>query len=156
MVSWLRKFLQPKREPDFLIGPSKEDPYLRRWWLIPRNKFFNIYLHHMIHDDEDRAPHDHPWASLSLCLEGYIEEHQLVDVKQNLWTINGIFAGDWKWRGTTYLHKLKLPRGDAWTLFFTGPVVRVWGFQCPQGWREWKKFVNPRNKGEPGLGCGEE
>ena len=55
------------REPDFLIGPSKDDPYMMRWWWLPRNRFLNVYVHVVRHDDDDRALHDHPWPSLSLC-----------------------------------------------------------------------------------------
>lgn len=49
-----------RRAPDFLVG-GKENPYMKRWWLIPRNKWFNIYLHQFMRDDDDRALHDHPW-----------------------------------------------------------------------------------------------
>src|SRR5690606_32105599 len=33
-----------RRGPDVIIGGA-HDPYLKRWWVIPRNRFFNIYLH---------------------------------------------------------------------------------------------------------------
>src|SRR5690606_19989330 len=112
-VLW--KAVPPNRPPDFLIGPSKEDPYMRRWWIIPRNRFFNIYLHHMIHDDDDRAPHDHPWWSLSLCLHGRIVEYRrMEDGTQRVYSIR---QGMWKWRGKTYAHRLTFPEGEAWTLF---------------------------------------
>ena len=41
------------REPDFIIGGA-ERPYIRRWWIIPRNKLFNIYLHQVLRDDDER------------------------------------------------------------------------------------------------------
>lgn len=149
----------PKREPDFLIGPTKADPYMRRWWIIPRNKWFNIYLHHMRHDDDDRAPHDHPWWSLSLCLDGYIKEYELLpkifDESPQQYRVNHIRKGDWKWRGKEYAHRLELPEGDAWTLFITGPKLRKWGFHCRLGWKPWDEFVDPSDPGLPGRGCGE-
>jgi len=43
----------------------------------------------------------------------------------------------------------------AWTLFMTGRRCREWGFWCPQGWRHWRIFASPSNKGEVGIGCGE-
>lgn len=152
--------LRPRREPDFLIGPDRNDPYMRRWWWLPRNNWFNIYVHHMRHDDDDRAPHDHPWWSLSLCLRGVIKEHQMVSPgyipgSTRRWKINMIRKGDWKWRGTNYVHRLALPEGDAWTLFITGRKVRTWGFWCPKGFVPWNKFVNPDDPGLPGRGCGE-
>lgn len=171
LAIWKR--VPPRRPPDFLIGPTEDDPYMLRWWIIPRNRFFNIYLHHMRHDDDDRAPHDHPWWSLSLCLDGHIREHQLIHwrdhpcsqdvetyVKETggrgqLYRVNEIRAGDFKWRGTKYAHRLTLPDGDAWTLFITGPNVRTWGFHCPKGWIPWKQFVDSDKPGQPGRGCGE-
>ena len=155
--------MRPRREADFLIGPSAEDPYMRRWWIIPRNNYFNIYLHHMRHDDDDRAPHDHPWWSLSLCLRGVIREHQMEIRRTRTWPtreagrdwyINWIGKGDWKWRSNQYIHRLELPFGDAWTLFITGPKVRKWGFWCPKGFKPWDEFVDPDNPGQPGRGCG--
>ena len=61
------------RKPDFIIGP-KDAPYLRRWWIIPRNRLFNIYLHQILRSDDDRALHDHPWINCSIILKGrYME-----------------------------------------------------------------------------------
>ena len=48
------------RKPDFIIG-GHDAPYLLRWWLIPRNRFFNVYVHQFLRSDDDRALHDHPW-----------------------------------------------------------------------------------------------
>lgn len=45
------KEIMNSRPPDFVIGPN-DDPYMLRWWAIPRNRFFNIYLHHILHDNE--------------------------------------------------------------------------------------------------------
>ena len=171
LASIIWRMVPPRRQPDFLIGPNHADPYMRRWWIIPRNKIFNIYLHHMRHDDDDRAPHDHPWWSLSLCLQGHIQEFELVQsgdfserdyregndtyLGNQAFRINDIYKGDWKWRGKEYAHFLKLPDGDAWTLFITGPKIRKWGFHCPKGWLPWDKFVDPTDPGKPGRGCGE-
>jgi hypothetical protein len=59
------------REPDFVIGAdSPGGPYMRRWWIIPRNRFLNIYLHQILRDDDDRALHDHPWWNVSIILRG--------------------------------------------------------------------------------------
>lgn len=54
-------------------GPRR--PYLTRWHIIPRNPWFNIYLHYFEHGDDDRALHDHPWRSASLILDGRYIEH---------------------------------------------------------------------------------
>lgn len=137
-----------RREPDFIIGRS-DDPYLRRWWLIPRNRFFNIYLHEFLRSDDDRALHDHPWLNLSILLRGSYRE----------WTpyrdgliFRTFVAGDFKFRRATAAHRIEVDYPCV-SLFVTGPRVREWGFHCPQGWVHWKLFTAPGNYGEIGRGC---
>src|SRR3546814_20880058 len=62
------------RAPSFVIG-GEDNPYLRRWYIIPRNRWFNVYLHEFLRDDDDRALHDHPWVNLSILLRGQYVEH---------------------------------------------------------------------------------
>jgi hypothetical protein len=62
-MNWIRNAIlrwARNRQPDFVIG-GPAAPYLRRHWLIPRNRFFNIYVHEFLRSDDDRALHDHPW-----------------------------------------------------------------------------------------------
>jgi hypothetical protein len=70
------KSIADSRKPDFIIGGADE-PYMLRWWVIPRNRFFNIYLHHFLRSDEDRALHDHPWLNCSWLLDGRYTEHTI-------------------------------------------------------------------------------
>lgn len=70
-----------KRKPDLCIG-GEDSPYLKRWWLIPRNRFFNVYLHQFLKDDDDRALHDHPWWSVSFLLKGRLREITKKGVKR--------------------------------------------------------------------------
>ena len=151
------------RKPDFVIG-SVSDPYLLRWWVIPRNRFFNIYLHQVRRDDEDRALHDHPWWNISFVIKGQLSEvrpNKPIRRLRRFWPY---------FRAATAQHRLVVGsrrdvRADipfpksVWTIFITGPRVRDWGFQCPDdspagGWRHWKDFVG-LNPGEVGRGCGE-
>jgi hypothetical protein len=41
------------KDPSFVVG-GHVDPYLYRWYLIPRNKFLNIYLHKFLRSDDDQ------------------------------------------------------------------------------------------------------
>jgi hypothetical protein len=133
------------RKPDLIIG----DNYLRRWHLIPRNKWFNVYLHNIRKSDDDRAMHDHPYWNVSIILRGWYIEH--VPGARHVCKAGSIIV-----RPATALHRLEVPlNGSAWSLFITGRRVRTWGFQCPQGWRPYFKFVDPNNPGQPGAGCGE-
>jgi hypothetical protein len=146
---WARG-LMASRPPDFIVGAD----YLRRWWVVPRNDFCNVYLHEFRVSDDDRALHDHPWASTSVLLEGGYIEH----------TPEGAFhrhAGDVVSRDAEALHRVQLfQRRDgssvpAISLFITGPKVREWGFACGQGWVHWSDFVDARDAGAVGAGCGE-
>lgn len=136
---------QMTRDPDFIIG----DNYLRRWWVVPRNEFCNVYLHEIRQSDDDRALHDHPWANRSLIISGSYHEH----------TPDGVFvrtAGDVVDRPAEALHRLVVEPGKpVISLFMTGPVVREWGFACPKGWVPWRDFVDARDGGQIGRGCGE-
>jgi hypothetical protein len=134
-----------RRRPDYLIGP-KGDPYLERWWVIPRNRWLNVYLHHFRHSDDDRALHDHPYASASFILKGSYVEH----------TFDGEFtrfAGSVTFRSATVAHRIELRAGNCWTLFVTGPRIREWGFWCPKGWRHWRDFCALDDAGDAGPGC---
>ena len=97
-------------------GPRR--PYLTRWHMIPRNPWFNIYLHFFVHGDDDRALHDHPWRSWSLLLDGGYREHTSEWCYENAIdaTPEGIEAH------VSYLHHLYSP-GDGRT-YVEGSVMR--------------------------------
>lgn len=138
------------RDPDFIIGGA-DNPYLMRWFVIPRNYIFNIYLHRFLRSDDDRALHDHPWFNFSLLLWGEYTEHTIPagGVQRRI-----IYrAGDLKFRSAWYAHRVELHAGPCWSLFVTGPRLRHWGFHCPAGWRHWREFTAPHNTGEIGKGC---
>lgn len=143
--------ISDKRPPDFIVGP-RERPYLRRWFLVPRNPLFNIYLHHFCRDDDDRALHDHPWHSLSLVLlNGYFE----ITPKGRTFRDSGELI----FRSAKHAHRIEIMQAGestcrAWTLFITGPRIREWGFHCPRGWVHWRDFTAPGDKGQIGKGCG--
>ncbi len=144
--------LTKRRAPDFIIG-SSDDPYMLRWFWIPRNRIFNVYVHRVLRDDDDRPLHDHPWASLSLMVEaGLLEEYQAGSQERHLRVIEPM---QWVYRDAKFAHRLMVRDAPALTVFITGPRVRQWGFLCHQGWRHWKDFVGADKPGEVGRGCGE-
>ena len=136
------------RTPDFIIGGA-DNPYLLRWWLIPRNRWFNIYLHNMLRDDDPRALHDHPWWNVSIILRGGYWEHRLN--QKPVWRGPGRVV----FRRATAAHRLTLAPGSgpSWSLFITGPKVREWGFLCPKGWRHHEEYGAIEDTGAIGRGC---
>jgi hypothetical protein len=141
-----------RRPPDFVIG-GHENPYLLRWWLIPRNPVFNIYLHKFLRDDDDRALHDHPWCWCSILLRGGYFEHRTKGRGAVHFAPSIRIASAWR------AHRIQLfgipgaARVPAWTLFLTGPRIRAWGFHCPKGWVHWRKFTAADDRGAIGPGC---
>lgn len=146
------------REPDFTVWQDDEI-YLRRWWIIPHNRWFNIYLHNFRHSDEDRAKHDHPWVNCSILLAGSYIEWVKADEPENAWFLRRPWRPWAPWRITLRkaetAHRVELIDGrPVWTLFLTGPVVRKWGFHCPNGWVLWTSFVEQTPGGNKnGRGC---
>jgi hypothetical protein len=134
------------RKPDFIIGPH-DAPYLHRWWVIPRNRWFNIYLHQILASDDDRALHDHPWVNCSIILKGGYVEITPTGSKVRRRFLPVL-------RRAIAAHRLVIKAGKpCWSLFITGPIIRQWGFHCPKGWRIWTEFVNARDSGQIGRGC---
>ncbi|WP_390342310.1 hypothetical protein ACFJIS_18860 [Variovorax boronicumulans] len=162
ITAWLRTLaasiaarligISDRRPPDFVIG-SAQDPYLLRWWLLPRNPVLNVYLHCFLRSDDDRALHDHPWANLSVLLRGKYLEHT-IDAG-GIHHRRQLAAGNVRLRALgTMAHRVELHEGACWTLFITGPRYREWGFHCPdEGWIHWERFTAEDDPGAIGRGC---
>lgn len=151
----LRFRVARRRDPDLIVRRGSDNlPYLRRWHLIQRNRFLNVYLHCFERSDRS-VPHDHPWWSLSWCLRGYLFER--VGVSPNIKT-RFVEIGNVRLRRPSTPHQIIVPdsligKSGVWTLFITGPRIREWGFHCPNGWRVWKDFVSAEDLGAEGAGC---
>src|SRR6185312_7301718 len=154
LAALLHKKLQEKiknKKPDFIVGSPETGIYLKRWWLIPRNPFLNIYYHNFIRSDVYLALHDHSYVNMSFLLHGEYFEH----------TEDGLYhrvVGDIKFRLPKTLHRIELPtydslfrfqkqkcNKDCWSLFITGPRVREWGFQDGPVIRNWLGFKTKEN-----------
>jgi len=130
------------RSCDILIDVD----YMERWYLIPRNRFFNVYFHRFIGSDAP-TPHDHPWVSMSYILQGQYIEH----------TPKGEFirkTGQVKFRAAKAFHWIEIDK-PVLTLFITGPRIRMWGFQCSNGWVDFRKYIDRRGDNRLASGCGE-
>lgn len=165
---WRSNWLRLSFEPDFVIG-GHDRPYLLRWWIVPRNKWFNVYLHQILRDDDDRALHDHPWNNCSVILSGryrevtlYPQPLQSIASMQKQWSPSEQIT-TWNWpkcshireagsitrRKAEHPHRLELIDGKpCWTLFISGPRRREWGFHTKDGWVHWKDFTDPNDPGQ--------
>jgi len=130
----LRKLVDKvtRRPPDQVIGGTRR-PYLLRWCLIPKNRFFNVYIHVFFRSDDDRALHDHPWFWFSYLIQGSYAERTKKKCKVKR-------EGSFRVRSPWTAHRIIL-MGDVegklipvTTLFITGPRIRKWGFHCEEGW----------------------
>lgn len=115
--------------------------YLNRWHLIPRNKWFNIYLHQFVGPDPGAHAHDHPWWNLTIKLRGGYMEIRT----RGTWDFLG---GRITVRTPTACHKIVDIDAPCWTLFITGPVVRDWGFWVRGKWVKHTEHLNPIQDGE--------
>lgn len=147
LLNLLQNRVSRQRVPDVTIGPS-DSPYLMRWYVIPRNRWMNVYFHLFLRSDDDRAHHDHPWCSMSILLKGCYLEHMQGQEAPAFRPEGHVGV-----RSATALHRVELFDKPVWTLFLTGPKTREWGFQCSRGWRHWKTFTDPDNPHQVGRGC---
>ncbi len=155
-------FWKCPRPADYIIGP-KDDPQVLRWWVIPRNRWFNIYLHKFCRSDDDRALHDHPWHNMSIVLKGeYLEIMPKTGVQ--LFHAPNALKAILRRPFRPIIRRAKSPHrvlllgepnpAPCWSLFITGPVLRIWGFHCSHGWIAWQQFVERYEGGNSrGKGC---
>lgn len=129
------------RKPDEIFDGSGE-PYLYRWYVVPKNPNANVYFHLQASSDPDRPLHDHPWDSMSVILAGGYDEVRY-NTDTDLEYIVPAREGDVIVRNAAAHHRLILPEGIPYTMtqFATGPKVRDWGFHTPDGWVRWDQYI---------------
>lgn len=160
--------LKITRPPDHVIGPL-DNPYMERWYVIPRNKWFNIYLHKISRSDDDRALHDHRADNLSIVLRGSYTEIMHPAKALTAWApgdgayvIDAAFKtayllehtvtlsrkrGAIVYRKAEHPHRLVVEDGQpVWTLWFKFGDRRDWGFCTYDSksrtfeWMQWEDY----------------
>lgn len=154
--------MQQWETPDKRIVGPDGSPYLDGYCIAePRGSAANdlsgkIYLHHFHRGDADAQLHNHPWdKSISLILlNGYLEERRgrapRIARPRRHAAVNRYIRrpGDAVEINRDTFHRVDLPYGDAWTLFFAGPYIGTWHFwDRDTGQQEqWEDFLRARGR----------
>jgi len=158
VLTKILKALTFPRKPDFIITKGDGSPYMLRWYILPRNKLLNIYLHNILASDDPRALHDHRAHNISFIIKGsYIEHFQDKIIVRNAPCV--VFRkGDTPHRIQLFKNPFITGRElPTWSIFIKLKDYREWGFWCPKGWRHWEEFVSKTDDGNSiGKGCSED
>jgi hypothetical protein len=137
---------------------GRESLYLRRYYIKgymsrrfkgnpPKEPVPSIFLHKICRSDEDVDPHDHPWSFFTVILWGSYTDEQWC-AKYGLGgsrvvdKLEHCPMGSMHVRSATHLHRVILKPGKTvWTLVFTTPSGRPWGFHTTNGWVPWRKYL---------------
>lgn len=128
-----------------------DDVYLDRVYVL-QTPWFGIMFHRIWRPDNQRDLHDHPWTFLSFVLRGsYVEDVVCAGcdrhyddghtAKRRVRWVNFKRAED--------RHSIReVSRRPIWTLVFTGPKRRTWGFWVDGGkrfvrWTDYDKVEQP-------------
>lgn len=121
------------------IKSQKGELHFQRYRII-ETKWFNIYIHYIAKSDEDEHMHDHPWDFISFILRGGYYEDSIQAFWQTKDTIDKIeyesivvCALEYIKRQANIFHKITLIK-PTWTLVFTGPRKRTWGYFVDHKW----------------------
>jgi len=121
-----------------ITTPQDPSPYMRRWVL--RTSWGDLRLHHILRSDSDREYHDHPFDFWSFILWGGYWEHS-AHYPEGKWFGPGSLVQ----KRAGEAHRLRLPENSpAWTVVWTGPKYRDWGFHTAQGWVHWREWMQVR------------
>ncbi len=144
---WLRTLLSGR--PHQIIR-SERGEYLHRYFLWPRNRWHNLYLHRFVGSDDPPALHSHPWSFATLIVSGSYTE---VTEDGAHWRGPGSLA----FRRAGHRHRVQLLRDSSGreqvclTIVLTGRRTQAWGFFCPRRDGTWR-FVPWQNFSAGGCG----
>ena len=123
--SWFRKF-------EISNVHDASDVYLTRWRFV-ESPWFSVMLHRMSRADGRPIHHDHPSTFIAFVLRGsYFEKYMMrpgnwAEIEYSRW-IRWI-----NFKPAEHSHYIAaLGRTPTWTLVFSGPRRRTWGY-----WRRW-------------------
>lgn len=102
------------------IGWSEIGEKFTRYALL-RTRWFNVYLHQLYAPNWHPECHDHPWGFIAILLRrGYLERVGARDYRRRVGSI--------LFRPAVFAHNVITPYGTSWSIIFTTPKSREWGF----------------------------
>ena len=121
-----------RTEPDEIIRQAGV-PYMKRWYVTPRptKEVACTFLHEITNVQPD-VPHDHPWDSASVAIEGELVEQWWREIaaveRDEPEQSRTIGPGDIVVRGAGHTHALRCNEGRVITLMATGTKYNDWAF----------------------------
>lgn len=122
--------------------------YMDRW--ILQTPWCSLRIHHIRRSDDDRALHDHPFHYVSWLIWGCYSEVLPADFDEAraFGTLAQDVRGPFILRRRRWLslavrrgvdsHRIVVER-PCWTLVFSSPRYRRWGFYTADGWVYWRE-----------------
>lgn len=110
--------------------------YMERFWVFNswESKRYVSWLpsmrvHHILREDLDRHPHDHPWPWRTIILRGWYWEHRLKIFDLLLFSVHFRPTGTTAGGSAGTFHRIsRVSPGGVWTLFLTWGKPQPWGF----------------------------
>ena len=133
---------------------SKEGVIHFRRYRLLSTPWFNLYIHNILHSDEDVHPHDHPWHFISLILwGGYIERWMSAYENYRFWMGRPLRTdkhtmGSVIFHNAKDFHQITLLKPSVWTLVFTWGKRKSWGYQTRSGWIDHQTYRQLKNEGK--------
>lgn len=126
-------------------GPNKQERSKYSWFP------WNIRLHWIRREDQDRHMHDHPWNARTIILRGgYVEEREDVaalasgEAGDKRYSITRPVGSTAKIGYGVYHRITHIAPGGAWTLFISGPYQGTWGFLVDGVKIKWRIYLEMR------------
>lgn len=114
--TFLRRKLRYKE-----IGWTEIGEQFTRYALF-KTRWLSVYLHQLSAPNWHPECHDHPWGFVAILLRrGYLEKIGAKVFRRR--------PGFILFRPATFAHNVITPYGTSWSLIFTGPRSRDWGFK---------------------------
>jgi hypothetical protein len=106
-----------------------------------RRLFPSVRLHHIMRPDMDQDPHNHPWNSRTIILDGWYYEWRDDGERLRATGDTAVIRHD-DFHRITAVHG---PGGGVWTLFITWRKRHSWGFRLADGsFVHYKKYLEIR------------